>query len=165
LTKTGSVLYNIDTKNKLEGSLILNTPQSIVHENCRSRGYVNSWSYGAFLVRNVFKIIEEVWELYGTILVNKPTSIILTNIDFHLREAAIRAETQFIAAIKNQTPDINPVNMDDVKKELADVQVVVFNIAAALSELSGSYFDVVQAAVDKSESDIKRGIKNESTVA
>jgi len=41
-----------------------------------------------------------------------------------------------------------------IKDELADIQVVVFCLAQALEELDGTPFDIIQEAMDKSTSDI-----------
>jgi len=47
----------------------------------------------------------------------------------------------------------------EAQKELADIQVVVFCLASALGQIEGKEFDVVQAAVEKSQTDIDRGTR------
>ena len=46
-------------------------------------------------------------------------------------------------------------------KELADLQVVLFCAAAALGELTGEPFDVVQAAREKATADVARGVRGD----
>jgi hypothetical protein len=48
---------------------------------------------------------------------------------------------------------------DLLRQEIADMQVVLFNMATAIEEITGKPFDVVQTAVDKSRSDVKRGVR------
>jgi NTP pyrophosphatase (non-canonical NTP hydrolase) len=51
------------------------------------------------------------------------------------------------------------VNVDQVRNELADVQVVLFFMAETLSEWTGVEFDVVASAVEKSGRDVERGVR------
>lgn len=50
-------------------------------------------------------------------------------------------------------------DLDQAKKELADIQVVVFCLAEALAEMTGRPFDVTRAAFDKATQDIERGVR------
>ena len=126
--------------------------QKQVAENTVARGYRDGWTAEQFAARQVCKLVEELNELDGSF-----------NNYFHswrrdLNNAAIDAKLFFDGDLGDWN-DAKLWTAQSAKLELADIQVVVFNLAQALAEITGEPFDVIQAAVDKSAADVTRGVR------
>jgi len=132
----------------------MKTPQQQVAENTAARGYRDGWTAEQFAARQVCKLVEELQELNLHIW----SSHSLADAPYWeslLDRAGDNAKSHFDNEHAWHSICIDGV--DEAKSELSDIQVVVFNLAAALAEITGEPFDVVQAAVDKSAADIERG--------
>jgi len=130
--------------------------QERVARAVEERGYRDGWTREQFAARQVAKLCEELGELCihvaqevgGWIRYSKPW-------EMSLRNAAKRARQEFDGGHWELATVIDE---DAAREELADLQVVVFALADALD------FDVVQAAVDKAEADVDRGVRAEKEV-
>lgn len=130
--------------------------QSQVYEAIRKRGYRDDWTAEQYLGRQVAKMTEELKELSDTLEICHWGSI-------HLWKSRLRTSGREAAAAFNQLEldlwEVEITDIEQAKKETADLQVVLFQIAAAIEEIDGQPFDVVQAAVDKAKNDIERGVR------
>lgn len=129
--------------------------QNQVAENTRLRGYRQRWTAQQFAARQVAKLQEELGELARYVRVGVGQVTPWWNMD--ITHAARMCREVFDEFDVWKHADI--VSIDKAKAELADLQVVIFNLANALAEISGEAFDVVQSAVDKSTADIERGVR------
>lgn len=129
--------------------------QNQVAENTRRRGYRKQWTAEQFAARQVCKLAEELGELSSCVVVGtghrRPWwDLVLQKAGREAREAFDEFDTWEHAEI---------CATSEAKAELADLQIVIFNLASALTEITGEAFDVAQAAVEKSAADIERGIR------
>ena len=131
----------------------MKTPQQQVAENTAARGYRDGWTAEQFAARQVCKLVEELAELSTNIWTGSNLEVIS-----YWEQLICTAGEDARRHFDNVSRwDVSSVTAETAKSELADIQVVVFNLAAALAEITGEPFDVVQAAVDKSAADIERG--------
>jgi NTP pyrophosphatase (non-canonical NTP hydrolase) len=130
------------------------TPQQVVYGHVEARGYTKGWTPEQFLVRNLFKIMEEVAE------VTNHLSAQYYPAEDAIASAGARCREIFKEMPRDQEVWIN--NTDDyehLKKELADVQVVLYCMASALEQITGKPFDLDLEAVRKASSDVSRGVR------
>ena len=124
--------------------------QNQVAENTAARGYRDGWTAEQFAARQVCKMVEELDELdacfgsYGH------------GWRYDLEISAQNARDKFDSDVWD---DVEIWQVKKAQQELADLQVVIFNRAAALGEIAGEPFDVVHAAVAKSAADVERGVR------
>lgn len=126
--------------------------QREVYENIVRRGYRDGWNANQFAARQVCKLAEELGELARTLTF----SYYFPYWHDSVKRAGHSARNAFDDAGSRNGVEID---VEQAKKELADLQVVVFCLAEVLAELDGKPFDVVEAAEIKSASDIERGIR------
>ena len=123
--------------------------QEIVAANVAARGYRDGWTVDEFVARQFCKLTEELDEAAGNI--NPPRSYegVQCRIDLHMAGQNARAAFDD----KGSWVGVYLGNLDAIRSELPDMLVVILAAAAALD------FDVVQAAIDKSASDVARGVR------
>lgn len=115
------------------------------------RGYMKGWSWHQFAARQVYKLAEELGELNQYVRSNQ-------DMDWEvIGEAAVVARTLFDNQMIWGGSKVE--NLDQAKKELADVQVVVFVLAHCLEQMSGREWSVVKEAVGKATKDVERGVR------
>lgn len=123
------------------------------------RGYRAGWTAGQFAARQIAKLQEELGELAELTATDafylKPWWLP------HVREAARKCKWAFDSA-EHWWKHAIIADVERAKEELADLQVVIFCLADALGEISGEPYDVVQAAVEKAQEDVERGVRQES---
>ena len=131
--------------------------QQEVFNAVKTRGYVDDWTMRQFMSRQVAKLQEELGEL-AEICLNGSSSL--------SRDMLITAEVAKIAFNykghdfwEDAAVNITMSSFKQVRKELTDMQVVLFCLSEATVKYSGTMFDVVEAAVEKSTSDIERGAR------
>ena len=129
------------------------------------RGYKSGWSPVQFLARQVCKLQEELGEL-ADLFENMPVadvpifSTVNLNLDYIITQTGKKARKAFDrTAAWERVSSIDYEDVEQTKKELADLQVVLFNAAGAIEDITGQPFDIIQAAVEKAEADIKRGVR------
>ena len=128
--------------------------QQEVYKNVSKRGYRKKWTVGQFILRNAWKMCEELFEF----------SLGLPGV--HGGFNWLRSLEYTAGGCKDlfDNAQLNTVVIADtqhMKEELADMQVVLFCIASAIAEIDGENFDVVDAAVRKSQADIDRGVRQD----
>jgi NTP pyrophosphatase (non-canonical NTP hydrolase) len=124
--------------------------QQEVYAAVVERGYREGWTAEQFAARQVAKLQEELGELNHTIRQGHAVS---TAID----EAAHTAQKHFDHW---EHWGLTFVGFPKrAQQELADIQVVVFSLAAAIAEITGEPFDVVEAAREKATADVERGVR------
>lgn len=139
---------------------MIDDPQSKVYEAVKKRGYRDGWTPEQYLARQIAKMVEELIELKLTISIQHPGDS-LSNPEWYHR-LNINIQQYARCAFDNYGTGEWFVDIHDLKqakKEAADLQVVLFQIAEAIGEIDGKPFDVVQAAVDKAQKDIERGVR------
>lgn len=129
-------------------------PQQLVAEAIRARGYRAGWTPAQFAARQVTKLTEELSELARYVEVDDLDYVVWL---WDLRDVGELAREAF----DNGSWDGVVEDVERVKDELADIQVVVFVLADVLGEMSGGEFDVVKAAMCKSAKDISRGVRGQ----
>lgn len=123
--------------------------QQQVAQNTADR---DGWTVERFAARQVCKLVEKLGELSACVRWSTP--------QFDLQSKLNNATWIAHAALDSGFCDWEKAGMFDAehaKSELAGIQVAVFNLAAALAEITGEPFDVVQAAVEKSAANVERG--------
>jgi len=120
------------------------------------RGYREGWTATQFLARQLAKIVEELGEA-GAHLVGLVPPVFM----YRLQDAADLGKYIFDARLPADWGSwpMAPEAMDRLAGELADVQVVLCNMAAALEELRGEPVDLMSMAAEKAEADVKRGVR------
>ena len=136
---------------------ILNNVQATVYQNCVKRGYRKGWTAEQFLARQILKMQEELGESSQYFALN---SIAIFSSIAHTGK---RAQKKFDDGRYGLFGEdfAHPSVVDGFKKELADMQVVLFQMAAMVEEIEGEPFSVVEAALKKSGKDIERGVRGE----
>ena len=133
--------------------------QKQVSKNIEARGCYEGYTPVALLARHIAKLAEELEELmYGIHYHSSPD---MANFEYHLQTAGEKARSEFDHSKKwneSQFAMNERYSTPYIKNELADIQVIVFSMAQLINNNFGEY-DVTQAALDKSEADIERGVR------
>lgn len=119
------------------------------------RGYRRGWSGDQFLGRQLAKMMEELGEAGAHLAGCVPFDLME-----RLQNLADQAKMYFDTG--NPQDWGGYLNEDDflsLADELADMQVVLFNMASVLGELAGEPLDVVKMALEKAERDVARGVR------
>jgi len=159
------VLVTDLTQQALDGALVVEDldetniprrPQDVVAEATDARGYREGWTPVQFLARQIAKMGEELGETAHHIS-GKPGHL-QVSLNRLLNDSSMAFDDPTLwdrVELFNMTGD--PVQQ--IQKELADMQVVLFNMAAAVEEITLERFDIVEAAMDKAATDILRGVR------
>lgn len=140
------------------------TPQEQVVDAVKARGYWEGYSAYQMLARNLVKMAEELAEATAWVVL-EPTAAVgfgATKLEALFTLVGLVARERFDArapADWYDNDEATPYVAEKTAKELADMQVVLFNAAQAFGEWRGEPFDVVQAALDKSRADVARGVR------
>ena len=137
--------------------------QREVFELVKARGYLDDWTLAQFLCRQVVKLQEELAELTETALPN--TGGWRDELRATLY-AGNKARHRFDLPRETSLPRWRDAagrvsgagRVGKVREELADLQVVLFCAAQAVSLMCGP-FDVVEAALEKAEGDVGKGVR------
>jgi NTP pyrophosphatase (non-canonical NTP hydrolase) len=126
-----------------------------VYGHVVDRGYTKGWTPKQFLARNIHKLQEELAEASDLVDNHNDFAWLSTE---RIQSAGKACRTMFKEG--RYDDDIITVhNIDDLKSELADVQVVLYCLAQAVEQITGEEFDVALEAVRKSAKDISRGVR------
>lgn len=120
------------------------------------RGYRDGWREESFLARQVAKFVEELGELM--MLIYPRGRDFLPKWKEDLLISATRARLAFDDVEDWERAEVG--DLEAIKGELADLQVVLFCAAQAVGELCGDGFDVVEAARQKALGDVERGVRD-----
>lgn len=126
--------------------------QQRVYDAVCARGYRAEWSSGQFIARQVVKCYEELCEALRHIR----TATQHTQLNAFIWETGQLehvARSLFDDRKAWGWSELTPAQQEQLGGELADVVVTVFCAAQELG------IDVVQAAIDKAEADIGRGVR------
>lgn len=113
------------------------------------RGYRDGWTDNQFAARQVAKLIEEVAELADDFDFQHP------DIYWKIQRAGEMARRAF----DNKSIWSDSGVLGHAIDELADILVVVFNLADAIGKIRGKEVNIIQMAIDKASSDVKRGVR------
>lgn len=136
--------------------------QSEVYAMVAQRGYCAGWTHAQFLCRQVTKLQEEMAELAEETLPNNSHWRDVLRATIYAGNKAAERFDSVVAGPFWQEAGAHVCEagtMERIKDELADLQVVLFCAAQAASLLTGKGFDVVEAALEKAECDVERGIR------
>lgn len=118
-----------------------------------ARGYFAGWSANQIIARNIAKLAEETGELAE--LINLPE--LAGN---EIERARMFAKQAFDnKKAWGEVGSIDPENVEKIKKEIADIFVVMSVLTAWFSNYYAPDFDPMAAAVEKAEADIARGVR------
>jgi len=133
------------------------TIQEQVAEAVAARGYREGWTAEQFAARQVAKLAEELGELQCVFFLSGKRNWGGDSLEHAIDDVGAFASERFND--RHDWNDARPVPgaLATARAELADIQVVVFALASALSEIDGEPFDVMQAALDKATADVERG--------
>lgn len=129
--------------------------QQLVADLVARRGYWDGWTEAQFLVRQAVKLQEELGELFAALGEYAPT-----NVAERVQEAAFLARRVFRQGRGWPAEIEDDERLRQVRTELADLQVVLFNAAEVLGSLLGEFVDVEQEAVEKARADMERGVSD-----
>jgi len=128
------------------------TPQRQVYENLAARGYVHGWTAGQLGARQAFKAIEEAIEWAECFRTASQHSQVNATLD-RLREASREVRALFDNRSAWKWVDPNGKQLEAARWERADVQATL-----CVASVSGGC-DSMADAVEKTTSDIKRGVR------
>ncbi len=104
-------------------------------------------------VRSVVKLQEELTEVVLSFQLQGDDEV------QQVERAIIDAgEAARRARVMNLLGSISPIAMNSIKAELADVYVVLACLVGTIEILSGSPFDIAEAALTKAQTDVMRRI-------
>jgi NTP pyrophosphatase (non-canonical NTP hydrolase) len=122
--------------------------QEQVYDLVAQRGYRAQWTTREFIARQVAKLAEELGEAARVVELPGRLGNLIT-------ATGIIAGYTFDQ--QGEWYELTNVDVDALQTELADIQVVVFCLAQALTELAGDDYNVVRAALAKATTDVLRG--------
>lgn len=130
--------------------------QGQVLANVTDRGYHDDWTPRQFLLRQFVKLVEEVCELF----LAAPWPL---GPEFH-RLRDLVAETGQQAKLVFDDGELwgQPVGKLNYRRlcgEMADCLVVLFSAAGTVGRIRRRRFDLIWAAMGKSEDDVQRGVR------
>lgn len=130
--------------------------QNEVFELIAARGYAAGLEPAQIAARQVAKLTEELGELavYFSLYPSETPNARWVNA---LDEIGIYAGDSFDQAERWRDTDV--LDAEYAWRELADVQVVVLTMAAALCRVMGEERDIVQEAAEKARADVGRGVR------
>lgn len=132
------------------------THQTIVAAHVAERGYRAGWTAPQFAARQVAKLQEELAEAARCFDFDAGADL-TSSVQAHMNTAGVVARLMFDD--HGAWSNVELLDLAELKRELADVQVVVFALAAVIGELDGQPFNVAQAALDKARADTGRGVR------
>lgn len=135
----------------------MNNPQGVVYSAVEDRGYTKGWTDEQFAARQMAKLIEEMGELSE---LAKSQFGVPPAYALHLHGAAVLARDIFD---KGDWGGAVITSVEKAKEELADIQVVLFCMAEAISRMENEEFDIIKSAVSKAIGDITRGVRGAET--
>ena len=129
--------------------------QRRVYKAVEARGYTAGWNNHEFIARQMAKLAEELGEV---------TWYYASKDGDEVREliSLIRVTARVAGRLFDRPEPWHdafiwkPSNM---RSEVADMQVILFALAEAITRETGEPFDVAAAAVEKATSDIHRGVR------
>lgn len=129
--------------------------QRIVSDAVKARGYWDGLTPGEIAARQTAKLVEELDEY--TAYLDMPYTF-----DNYIMAAGDEARRTFddVERWVDCGPALPRATAPARRKELADMMVVLLNLAQAEAEVTGEPFDVIEAAVGKAQADISRGVRN-----
>jgi NTP pyrophosphatase (non-canonical NTP hydrolase) len=131
--------------------------QARVAEATRRRGYREGWTAEQFLARQVAKLQEELAEMAMGVHFDAGTSSTGAEADVMIAGRSCR---ELFDRGNWSRAKLSPAfSLDYLRGEIADLQVVLYNLADALGEIAGEPFDVAAAAVEKATADERRGVR------
>lgn len=130
------------------------TIQERVAAAVAARGYREGWTAEQFAARQVCKLVEELAELSQVVEADTVRSYAYEE---DLDQLGIDARKMFDDETAWGWAGVQDIAA--ARAELADIQVVVFTLAAALNEIDGEQWDVAQAALDKALADMGRDVR------
>lgn len=138
--------------------------QQDIYQAVADRGYVAPYSPEVFIARQIVKLAEEVGELFENLDVDLGATWEAQALNAAMEAVHLLARRVFSdPAAWERTliglSDVRPVGLKYVRKEAADVQVVLACLAEAISRLDVQPFDVEQAALEKATMDVARGVR------
>lgn len=134
--------------------------QSRIAAAVEARGYRKGWTDEQFAARQICKLVEELGELASAISLRRTGSIAWHGWLEALKRASVAARAAFDFPppdkkdpYSNSWGHIDTVDHEVIKQELPDLIVII----SVLAQLVG--LNVLDAALDKSEKDIERGVR------
>jgi len=122
--------------------------QKEIADSVRARGYRDGWTDEQFAARQVAKLVEELGELCCYIDSNYGE---MRTWEKRLIDASWYSRNEFDNS--DCWGNARVVEVDKVAEELADILVVVYNLADAIG------VDVNEMALEKATADIDRGVR------
>ncbi len=135
----------------------MTTSQEQVFQSVRNRGYVDGWTKRELMARQVAKLQEELGEI-ASIALNDDSQL-SRDILFTSEVAKIAFDKEGKAYWHSASGNLKIRSIPQLRKELADMQVVLFTLAEATVKYSGTEFDIVEAAEAKALADVERGVR------
>ena len=132
--------------------------QRTVYASVCVRGYRHGWGAKEYMARQVVKLFEEIAELADLIL--PPASELSRDIQLVSEVARDRFDNAPKEFWKQCALRFDARGLVPIKREAADVLIVLYNLASAIGEAEGRhFFNVATYAMEKSAEDVKRGVR------
>lgn len=135
--------------------------QKLIAEATDRRGYRIGWRLDQFVARQIAKLQEELAEMAQHASDNRDYGDEGTDLEFRIQQAGQKARQIFDTPLWWATSGFkdDERSLEAIRREATDCMVVLFNIAAAVDEMSEHPFDIVEEAVAKAKADVKRGVR------
>jgi NTP pyrophosphatase (non-canonical NTP hydrolase) len=141
--------------------------QQFVHSAVVARGYHKDWLEREFVVRQILKLSEELVEVLSGITLLRQEML---HLDVRSKIEPIWMESiRDTGELCRKMFDVDrsawdlvkiELDLDTLRDELADMQVVIYALAEEINLMDSSHpYDVETAAREKSIDDIPRGIR------
>lgn len=128
-------------------------PQGRIYMAVAERGYTAGWTAEQFLARQAAKLMEELGEVFA-LMDGMPVNLVEK-----VRDAAEAARRQFDDMTAWDRVNVEGGKLEALWKELADLQVVLACAAHTVNYLEWTDRDLMDAALEKADGDVKRGVR------
>lgn len=132
--------------------------QQVLRDYVAERGYRDGYTAEQYLRRQALKLVEETAELVAALGALAPADVRVA-MEHAARAAREWFDAGYPAGETEPPAALDAEALEHVADELADVQVVVFVAAEALTEIRGKQCDIVRRAVWKAAMDRRRGVR------
>lgn len=120
-------------------------------EAVRDRGYLDGWTPRQLVARNACKLIEESAETLEAVQ-SERWAVWSTAMQVKQLSGELFDESDY-------WDESGEMDVEQIRKEVADCYVVLSVLLDALESVTEAPFDVAQAALEKAEGDVDRGVR------
>lgn len=130
--------------------------QHLVASEINRRGYRDGWTERQFIARQIVKLLEEASELlHGFGSINTKDDSLQFAADRVGQAARAMFDDKDSWSYLYNRPDW----LEKIRAEAADCAVVLMSLAEAVNRIDPAGYDLLLAALEKAQADVKRGVR------